>query len=112
VLAGAKATVKAIGLPEDYVEGKIFSADSHDHSAEHLQTCAQAKLDADIPDTHCRQRDARLATQERPKPPTDAKLTLGDCTYDQAHDTSMCPHGKLLTLAARRHKIEKNIYRR
>jgi len=74
--------VKAIGLPEAYVEGKSVSADSTDQSEEHLQTCAQAQRDAYIPDTHVRQRDARFATQDRHQPPTDETFLVADCTSD------------------------------
>lgn len=112
MLDGAKANAKAIGLPEAYFEGKILSADSNYHSEQNLKTCAQAKLDAYIPDTHFRQRDPRFATQDRHKPHTEEKFTVADFTYDTAHDCYICPNGKWLTLEARRHKIENNIYRR
>jgi hypothetical protein len=62
MLEGAKAHGKAMGLPQQYFEGKHFSADSNYRSEANLQTCAQAKLDAYIPDTHFRQRDPRFAT--------------------------------------------------
>ena len=112
LLAGAKANVKAIGLPEEYFEGRILSADSNYHSEANLTTCAQEKLDAYIPDPHFRQRDPRFATQERHKLPTEEKFTLADFTYNNEQDCSMCPQGKLLTLEARRHKMGNNIYRR
>jgi transposase len=112
VLDGAKANVKAIGLPEEYFEGKILSADSNYHSEANLTTCAQEKLDAYIPDPHFRQRDPRFATQERHKLPTEEKFTLADFTYDNEQDCYTCPQGKVLKLEARRHKIGNNIYRR
>src|SRR5919109_4081344 len=63
MLEGAKANVQAIGLPEDYFAGKIFSADSNYHSEENLKQCAQEQLDAYIPDPLFRHRDPRFATQ-------------------------------------------------
>jgi transposase len=112
VLDGTKDTFTSIGLPEEYLEGKLFSADSNYHSEANLQKCAQEKLDAYIPDPHFRQRDPRFATQERHKAPIAEKFTLADFTYDQEHDRYICPQGKILKLEARRHKIENNIYRR
>src|SRR6266511_4129191 len=108
---GAKARLKAIGLAENYFEGKILSADSNYHSEENLKECAHEQLDAYIPDPHFRQRDPRFDTQERHKRPTEEKLSLADFTYDKAQDCYTCPQGKLLTLEARRHKIGNNIYR-
>jgi transposase len=112
MLEGAKATVHAIGLPADYFEGKLFSADSNYHSEGNLEKCACEKLDAYIPDPHFRARDPRFATQGRHKPPTAEAFTLADFTYDKEHDCYTCPSGKVLKLEARRHKIGNNIYRR
>jgi len=112
MLAGAKAHVSAIGLAGDYFEGKILSADSNYHSEENLKTCAQEQLDAYIPDPHFRARDPRFASQDRHKPHTVERFTLGDFAYDTEHDCYRCPTGKVLHLEARRHKIGNNIYRR
>src|SRR5262245_26627635 len=116
MLDGAKAHVQAVGLPEEYFAGKILSADSNYHSEENLKACAQAQLDAYIPDTHLRHRDPRFATQARHHPPTDEKfdekLTEADFTYDQERDCYCCPGGKVLKLRARRHQVENNLYRR
>ena len=111
-LDGAKANAQAIGLPETYCEGKVLSADSNDPREANREKGAQAKLDAYIPDTHFRQRDPRLAIQERHKPPAAAKCTLKDFLDDTEQDGSRCPHGKVLKLAARRHKIGNQISRR
>jgi hypothetical protein len=112
MLDGAKATVQAIGLSEGYFAGKILSADSNYHSEGNLEKCTQEQLDAYIPDTHLRARDLRFATQERHKPPTAEKFTMGDFSYNEAHDHYLCPHGKVLKLVARRHRIGNNRYRR
>jgi transposase len=112
MVEGAKANLQAIGLPEAYLEGTILSADSNYHSEANLQQCAQAKLDAYIPDPHFRQRDPRFATQERHKLPTEEKFTLADFTYDNAQDCYTCPQGNVLKLEARRHQIGNHIYRR
>jgi hypothetical protein len=112
MVEGAKANLQAIGLPETYLEGKILSADSHYHSEGHLQQCAEAKLDAYIPDPHVRQRDPRFATQARHKRPTEEEFTLAEFAYDNEQDCYLCPQGKVLTLEARRHKIGNHIYRR
>jgi transposase len=80
MLEGAKANGKAMGLPEEYFEGKILSADSNYHSEANLTTCVQEKLDAYIPDTHFRQRNPRFATQERHKPHPKEHFTFADFT--------------------------------
>jgi Transposase DDE domain len=109
---GAQATTEALGLGEEYFAGKILSADRNSPSEENLQACAPEPLDASMPDNQCRQRDPRFATQARPHPPTDEKVTAADCTYDQEQDYYRCPGGKGLKLKARRHPSENNLYRR
>jgi hypothetical protein len=95
MLAGAKANVQALGLPETAFEGKVRSADSNYHSEENLGKCVQAKLDAYIPATHFRQRAPRFATQERHKPPSEEKFTLKDFRYNPEQDCDICPQGKV-----------------
>jgi transposase len=95
MLEGAKAHGTAIGLPPNYFEGKRFSADSTYHSEAKLKTWVQEKLGADMPAPHFRQRDPRLATQERHKPHPQEKFTVEDFTYDQEHDRYVCPHDKV-----------------
>jgi transposase len=112
MLEGAKAHMQALGLPEDYFAGKIFSADSNYHSDENLKACAQAQLDAYIPDSNFRRRDPRFATQGRHHPPTEEKFTGADFTYDPERDCYHCPGGKVLKLKARRHQIGNNLFRR
>jgi predicted metallo-beta-lactamase superfamily hydrolase len=112
MLEGAKENVQAIGLPEDYFAGKIFSADSNYHSEENLKTCAQAQLEAYIPDPHLRRRDPRFARQARHQSSTDEKFTEADFPSDRDQDCYRCPGGKVLKLRARRHQVENNRYRR
>jgi Transposase DDE domain len=112
MVAGATANLQAIGLPEAYVEGTILSAASNYPSEAKLQQWAQAKLEAYIPDPHVRQRDPRVATQDRHKLPTEATFTLVDFTSDNAQDCYTCPQGHVLTLEARRHQIGNHLYRR
>jgi len=104
--------MQALGLGEEYCVGKILSADSNYPSAEHLQTCAQEKLDAYIPDNQCRQRDPRFAAPEPHDPPTDEKLMVAEFTYDPAQEGYRCPAGKRLKLKARRHQIKHILYSR
>jgi transposase len=112
MLEGAKGNGTAIGLAQNYFEGKRFSADSNYHSEANLTTCVQAKLDAYIPDPHFRQRDPRFASQERHKTRPPEQFTLEDFPYDKEHDCYVCPNDKRLKLEARRHKIGNNLYRR
>jgi transposase len=112
MLDGAKENMQALGLGKDYFSGKILSADSNYHSEENLQACAQAQLDAYIPDTHFRHRDPRFATQARHQPPTAEKFTEADFIYDREQECYRCPGGKVLKLKARCHQIKNNLYRR
>jgi len=112
MLEGAKANTEAIGLGEEYLAGKILSADSNYHSEENLPACAHEQLDADMPDNQFRQRDPRFVTQARHHPPTDEKFTAADFTYDQEQDYYCCPGGKVLKLKARRHQIGNKLFRR
>jgi hypothetical protein len=112
MVEGATANLQAIGLPEKYLAGQILSADSNDHSEGNLQQCAEAKRDAYIPAPHVRRRDPCFATQARHKLPPEAKFTLAEVAYDHEQDCSICPQGKVLKLATRRHKIGNKISRR
>jgi transposase len=94
MLEGAKGNGTAIGRPQDDVEGKRVSADSHYHSKANLTTCVQETRDAYIPDPHFRQRAPRLATQERHKTHPPEKCIFEDFTYDQEHDGDVCPNDK------------------
>jgi hypothetical protein len=111
-LEGAKDLLKSMGLPEEYVAGKRFRAASHSHREANLQKGAQEQLDADSPAPPVRQRDPRVATQERPQAPTAEKVTVADVTDDHEPEWDMCPQGQVLTRDARRHTIEHNISRR
>jgi transposase len=112
MLEGAKESMKAIGLGEEYFVGKILSADSNYHSDENLQTCAQERLDAYIPDNQFRQRDPRFATPGPLAPPTDEKFTVADFTHDPEQGGYRCPAGKVLKLKARQHRIKHLLYGR
>jgi hypothetical protein len=111
-LAGTKANVKAIKLPGNYFAGKGLSADRNSPSAEKLKTCAQEKLEADIPATHFRHRAPRLATQERHKPPQPETGTVQDFPCDHKHEGYVCPKGQCVKLEARRHTMGNHLYRR
>jgi hypothetical protein len=62
MVAGATATMQALGLPADYCEGRLFRADSNSHREGNVKTWAGEKLAASMPDPHFRAREPRLAT--------------------------------------------------
>jgi hypothetical protein len=108
-LDGAKANVKTIGGPETSLEGKGVSAASKDQSATNREQGAQAKRDASMPAPPCRHRAPRFGPPERHTPPSEAQVTLKDCLDDHEQDCSMCPHGNVVTLGARRPQIGNRI---
>jgi transposase len=112
MLDGAKDNLKSIGLPDNYFEGKILTADSNYHSEGNLKKCEEEKIDAYITDMNFRQRDPRFATQDRHNPAREEKFTLEDFSYDKENDCYGCPNNKVLKLRAREHKINNNIFRR
>jgi transposase len=112
IIDGAKDNIRSIGLPDNYFEGKILSADSNYHSEGNLKKCEAEKLKAYIPDVNFRQRDPRFSTQKRHKPEREEKITLDDFSHDKEDDCYVCPNNKVLKLRARDHKIRNNIFRR
>jgi transposase len=112
MIDGAKENVQAIGLPENYFEGKRLTADPNYHSEGNLKKCAEEKLDAYIPDVKFRQRDPRFAAQDKYKPVKAKKFKLPDFAYDAEKDCYVCPNGKVLRLEARQAKTREHIFRR
>jgi hypothetical protein len=113
MIDGAKENVKAIGLGEDYFEGKKLSADSNYHSEQNLEKCKKEQIDAYIPDVNFRKRDPRFATRGRYKPPKQKKkFTMDDFQYDEEKDYYICPNKKQLKLYVREQQIGQNKFRR
>lgn len=110
MLDGARKNVVAIGKSPDYFEGKQLSADPNYHSLNSLTVCQDEKIDAYIPDIHYRNRDPRLADQERfqdgvhgrQRPAAKPGLfTSSDFVFDPTKQVYVCPHGKELKCHAR-----------
>ncbi len=98
VLAGASEVLELAGLKDEVLVpgASQLSADCNYHSEENLQACGQYQVDAYIPDNHFRQRDARFATQERPKNRVKKeRFTLEEFQYDEKRDCFRCPQGKV-----------------
>ena len=116
VLEGAREVLELAGLKDEVlVPGEtILSADCNYHSEENLQACAEAQVDAYIPDNHFRQRDARFATQERHKTRVKKEIfALEDFQYEEKSDSFRCPQGKVLKLYARADRTNRGeVYRR
>jgi len=113
VIDGAKENVAAIGLGDDYFEGKKLSADSNYHSEGNLEKCKEEKIDAYIPDVNFRKRDPRFATQGRYKPPKPKKkYKIDDFQYNEEKDYYICPNQKQLKLYVRKQQIGQNKFRR
>jgi transposase len=122
MLDRAKKNMQAIGKGESYFEGKQLSADSNYHSNENLARCMDERLDAYIPDPQFRKRDERFANQNRfkdgirPRIPiykhkvNKKTFTAEDFTYDEHKQCYVCPHGKVLSRNAHRHRIRNHVY--
>jgi hypothetical protein len=65
MLEGALDNLQSLGHGEEYLAGKIFTADTNYHSDTNLRKCQELRLDAYIPDIYFRRRDPRYAAQRR-----------------------------------------------
>jgi len=115
VMPQLKDNMETIGHGEGYLAGKQFLADSNYFSDNNLKTCEEEELDAYIPDCNFRKRDPRFADQNRYKPNKKknkrTRFVVEDFTYDEATQGYRCPHGKLLHLHAREHRVRHRVYR-
>jgi len=107
MVEGLKQNLKTIGNLENPVEGTILTADSNYHTNENIDLCEQETIDAYIPDTNFRKRDANFKDQKRfrdgvNKPPKKKgkfeKFSPDDFIYDKKNDGYICPQGQLLHL--------------
>jgi transposase len=104
MLDGALENLQSLGHGEEYLAGKIFTADTNYHSDTNLRKCQELRLDAYIPDIYFRRRDPRYAAQRRYWP-RRKRFALEDFHYQEATDQYLCPQGNRL-----RRKV-KQIYR-
>ena len=104
MLDGALENLQSLGHGEEYLAGKIFTADTNYHSDTNLRKCQELRLDAYIPDIYFRRRDPRYAAQRRYWP-RRKRFALEDFHYEEATDQYLCPQGNRL-----RRKV-KQIYR-
>jgi len=95
MLEGALENLKSMGHGEEYLAGKIFTADTNYHSDTNLRKCQELRLDAYIPDIYFRRRDPRYAAQRRYWP-RRKRFALEDFYYEEATDHYLCPQGNRL----------------
>lgn len=93
---GAKATMKAIGHPEDYFKGTILTADALYHSKKSLEKCIAEGIDAYIPDKNYRKRDPNLKTKKPYRGTGIRRLSIKDFVHDEDNDVYKCPQGNTL----------------
>ncbi len=109
----AKENVNTVGLGENWFKDKEVLADSNYHSTTNLKKCKEEELDAYIPDSNFRKRDARFDNQGRYKPKKKRKLfKLEDFIYEETSDSYICPGGERLTLRANHARIGYKDYKR
>ena len=120
MVEGLKQNLKTIGNLENPVEGTILTADSNYHTNENIDLCEQEAIDAYIPDTNFRKRDANFKDQKRfrdgvNKPPKKKgkfeKFSPDDFIYDKKNDGYICPQGQLLHLITNHMVNRGTIYR-
>jgi transposase/IS5 family transposase len=115
MLKGASENAQAAGLGEDYLEGKILTADTSYHSDKNLKACEDAGMDAYIPDKDFRKRDVRFTERDQFKPPKKDKkrerFTREDFEYDSATDTYTCPRGEVLKATPKPHVAQGYVFR-
>ena len=56
MLDGALENLQRLGHSQEYLAGKICTADTSYHRDTNLRKCQELRLHADIPDIYCRQR--------------------------------------------------------
>jgi transposase len=95
MLEGALENLQSLGHGEEYLAGKIFTADTNYHSDTNLRKCQELRLDAYIPDIYFRRRDPRYAAQRRYWP-RRKRFALEDFHYEEATDHYRCPQGNRL----------------
>jgi transposase len=105
MLDGAKENLTAAGLPA-VLEGAVVSADTSYYTNENLRACAEAKVDAYIPDAKFRSRDPRFQDARRHRRPTDRHKTdyqsqrkhfgVEDFVADKKNGGLICPAGQRL----------------
>jgi transposase len=95
MLEGALENLQSLGHGEEYLAGKIFTADTNYHSDTNLRKCQELRLDAYIPDIYFRRRDPRYAAQRRYWP-RRKRFALEDFHYEEATDQYLCPQGNRL----------------
>jgi transposase len=113
MLSGAKQHLEAMGKGERFLQGKTLTADSNYHGFAGLTFCKSEGLDAYIPDIQFRKRDERFAHRGRFKngqPTGEALFSLTDFTFDPHRGRYLCPHGRELSLHARRQRNRYRLY--
>ena len=95
MLEGALENLQSLGHGEEYLAGKIFTADTNYHSDTNLRKCQELRLDSYIPDLYFRRRDPRYAAQRRYWP-RRKRFALEDFHYEEATDQYLCPQGNRL----------------
>lgn len=106
MLKGAESHLTAAGCGEEPLKEAQLSADSGYFSAENLEACREAEVDAYIPDREFRKRDPRFAQARRHRRSVDRRkqryeskkrwFTAADFRWDDGRKTLICPAGQAL----------------
>ena len=106
MLAGAERNLQAVGVAEEPLKDAIVSADTGYFSAENLEACRDAAVDAYIPDRQFRSRDPRFTEARRHRRSVDKHKQRyeskrrwfgpADFRFDDHTQRLMCPAGQAL----------------
>jgi transposase len=95
ILTQAEENLQAITKKEEPLSGKTVLADTSYFSEENLRASVEKKVDAIIPDSNFRKRDARFSDRKVHGRSED-KFDPHDFKYDKKDNTCKCPNGKTL----------------
>lgn len=101
MIKGARENYQSMGNKEDIFKEAKFVADTGYYTKTNLQLIDEENIDAYIPDSNFRKRDARFDTAKRHAQPVDRNKTIKtnkyfrpkDFKYDETIDKMICPAG-------------------
>lgn len=112
----AKQTAEKAGLGSDHYRGKELLADANYHSERNLEACAEAGVDAVIPDPNFRSRDPRHEGRDENHiqrvRPSIKRFGIEHFEHDPDSDTYTCPKGQKLVVIQKASRCESGVFRK
>lgn len=112
----AADTADKAGLGSDHYRDTELLADANYHSERNLEACAEAGVDAVIPDPNFRSRDPRHEGRDEHHiqrvRPSIKRFGIEHFEHDAETDTWRCPRGQKLVMIQRANRCESGIFRK